>query len=72
MERHKYSKLVGYRLSLLRNEKGLTQAKLSEISGLDPTYIGAIERGEKCPSIYNLYRLVTALDVEMTVFFENL
>lgn len=39
----------------------LTQEKLAEKSGLDPTYVSDIERGLRNPGIVNVARLAKAL-----------
>ena len=44
-----------------REEKSLTQEKLAEKAGLDPTYISGIERGLRNPGIKNVARLAKAL-----------
>lgn len=40
----------------------MTQERLAERSGLDPTYISGIERGVRNPGIKNVARLAKALD----------
>ena len=44
-----------------RETKQLTQEKLAEFSGLDPTYISGIERGLRNPGIKNVARIAKAL-----------
>lgn len=44
-----------------RESRDFTQEKLSEASGLDPTYISDIERGQRNPGIKNVARLAKAL-----------
>ena len=44
-----------------REAKELTQEKLAEKAGLDPTYISGIERGLRNPGIKNVARLARAL-----------
>ena len=44
-----------------REARELTQEKLAEKAGLDPTYISGIERGLRNPGIKNVARLARAL-----------
>jgi transcriptional regulator with XRE-family HTH domain len=44
-----------------RERKDLTQERLAEKAGLDPTYISSIERGLRNPGIKNVARLAKAL-----------
>ena len=40
-------KLLGKHIRKIRNQRGLTQEKLAQKSGMYSPYIGEIERGEK-------------------------
>ncbi|WP_298742168.1 helix-turn-helix domain-containing protein [uncultured Microbacterium sp.] len=48
----------------LRAPLGLRQERLGHAAGLDRTYIGGIERGERNVSLDNIWRLADALGVE--------
>ncbi len=56
-------RLVGRNAARLRREKGLTQERLAEISGLSQQYISGLEQGRRNPTIVTLYELSTALGV---------
>ena len=56
--------LFGRRLRSLRTDRGLTQQQLGEKAGLSYKYLGAIERGEKNPSLKVIDKLARALAVE--------
>ena len=44
-------KLFGKKLNMARKDRGLTSEKLSEICGLNATYLRQIEGGTKIPSL---------------------
>ena len=48
---------LGVRLKARRKEKKLTLAALEALSGVDTTYLGRIERGERFPSANILRKL---------------
>lgn len=47
-----------------RLELDLSQEALAERAGVHRTYIGMLERSEKNVTIYNIWRLASALDLE--------
>lgn len=52
---------LGQNVRQRREARELTQEKLAEKAGLDPTYISGIERGLWNPGIRNVARLAKAL-----------
>jgi transcriptional regulator with XRE-family HTH domain len=52
---------LGQSVRRRREARELTQEKLAEKAGLDPTYISGIERGLRNPGIKNVARLARAL-----------
>lgn len=63
---------VGLRLRALRQERGLTQEKLSFASNIDKTYISEVENGKRNLSLVNLEKLTEALDVSLRDFFDHI
>lgn len=53
--------VLGQNVRRRREARELTQEKLAEKAGLDPTYISGIERGLRNPGIKNVARLAKAL-----------
>ncbi len=51
----------GLKLKTLRKEKGLSQEKLAERSGLNRSYISGIEQGKRNVSLEVMEKLVEAL-----------
>ena len=55
------AKLLGTRIRKRRKELGVSQEELADRAGLHRTYVGAVERGERNVSFYNILRLSRAL-----------
>jgi ribosome-binding protein aMBF1 (putative translation factor) len=55
----------------LRLERGISQEKLAELTGLHRTYVGSVERGERNVSIDNMDRFAKALGVELLVLVKR-
>lgn len=64
-------RLFGSRLREIRLRQNLSQQQLAELSDLDRTYIGGIERGERNPALKNIFRLSDALNIPPTSLFEQ-
>lgn len=61
----KIAQLVGERIRFFRKGYGLSQEQLAFKAGLNPSYMGQVERGEKSPTIDSLEKIATALDVTL-------
>ncbi len=59
----------GRRVRELRKKKGLSQEALALEAGLDRTYVGGVERGERNISLVNTYKLANALGVQVRELF---
>ncbi|MBQ8764005.1 MAG: helix-turn-helix transcriptional regulator [Clostridia bacterium] len=66
------AKSIGKRIRSYRNNLGLSQEKLAELSGCHPTYIGQIERGEKNATLESIEKISSALNVPLSKLFEKL
>lgn len=55
----------------LRISQGLSQEAFSDACGLDRTYIGGVERGERNISFVNIQKISHALDVPASTLFKE-
>ena len=62
-EKLRESMAFGKAVRLARKSMGISQDSFADLSGLHRTYIGAIERGEKNPTLNSIFRLATALQI---------
>lgn len=65
------SLILGKRIRNARTVSGISQEKLAEHSGLHSTYIGQIERGEKCPTIESVYKIAKGLNISLSDLFKD-
>ena len=64
-------RILGGNVRRFREALGMTQEDLSEASGLDRSYIGGVERGERNPALTAILRLASALRVTPGRLFEG-
>lgn len=65
-KRDLYLKNVGLTIKDARKEKGMSQESLALTSGLDRSYIGGVERGERNVSIINLKKIADSLGITIS------
>lgn len=70
IDKQKLSVKLGQRLAELRSRKGFTQERLAYDAGLNRAYVGYIERGERNPSVETMFKLATALKIELSELFK--
>lgn len=58
-------KIIGRTVSEKRQEKKITQAQVSEFTGLSRNYISDIENGRYAPSVDALVKLATCLNIDL-------
>ncbi|MEW5683978.1 MAG: helix-turn-helix transcriptional regulator [Pseudomonadota bacterium] len=56
-------RLVGRNALHFRQARGLTQERLSELSGLTQQYISGLEQGRRNPTVVTLFEIAQALGV---------
>ena len=57
--------VFGRRVREVRKSKGISQERLAEMAGIDRSYMGNIERGEKNITLKKAYEICDALDVKI-------
>ena len=62
-------KRIAQNLRTKRQHKNLTQEKLSDLSGVDISYIGQIERELRLPSIKTLLKISNHLGIALKDMF---
>lgn len=62
-------KVFGKNVRKCRKEKGLSQEKLGELSGLHRTYISDIERFQRSIALENIQRIADALEIKTYKLF---
>lgn len=55
----------GRRVREARKSKGISQESLAEMAGIDRSYMGNIERGEKNITLKKAYEICDALDLHI-------
>jgi transcriptional regulator with XRE-family HTH domain len=64
-------KQLAQRVRLLRTNRGWSQEVLAELSGLNRSYIGAVERAEHNIGLDNIERISTALETSLTELLDS-
>lgn len=64
-------KTIGANIRKVRRQKKMRQEDLAEKAELTPNYIGAIERGEKIPSLEALVSIMNALGTSANIIFQD-
>ena len=62
----------GIRIRTLRKARGLSQEACADLAGLDRSYVGGIERGERNVSLVNIKKLSDALGISVEELFQGL
>lgn len=60
---------LGSTIKHLRKQKGLSQGKLSEMSGISQTYLSQIESNSKSPILSTIQTICDCLNIPMPILF---
>ncbi len=63
---------LGKTIRFLREEKGYSQEAFADEVGLDRTYIGGVERGERNVGALNLIKIAISLNAEVGSLFPSI
>ncbi len=65
----RYVKKLGASIVAIRKEKGISQAKLSEMLDMDDGSLRRIESGRTNPTALTLYRIARVLEIRVAELF---
>ena len=60
--------ILGDALRALRKDAGMTQEQIAERLGVDPTFVGRLERGQRGAHWRTIRRILAALDTSVSDF----
>lgn len=66
MNKTKINMAFGKRLADLRKASGLSKESFAYKCGVDRTYIGIVERGEKSPTLNTLDKIAKGLNITLS------
>lgn len=69
MEKHSQLILLGQQIRQIREKQGYSQEGFAAEVGIDRSYMGSIERGERNIAALNLIKIAKALRVEVGELF---
>lgn len=61
----------GKALRQRRHKLGVSQEEFADLCGLDRTYVGGIERGERNVALVNIERIARTLKLSLSELFRN-
>lgn len=70
--KHPYLLAFGENIRRLRQKRGLSQEAFAAEVGLDRSYMGGIERGERNIAVVNIIKIAKALNVEVGQLFPKI
>lgn len=62
---------VGERIRYHRLQRGMSQEKLALLAGINPAFLGHLERGLKSPTFTTLDKIMEALGLNYSEFFDD-
>ena len=65
-------KKLGQRIRELRTKRGWSQEEFADVCGLDRTYVGSVERGERNVTLNTLRIMAATLKISLSELFSGL
>jgi len=72
MNTKSFNHILGREIRRVREEKGITQEELASRMNVNAQNISSYERGERCPSLFWMNRLYSALEIDPAKFTDEL
>ncbi|RYE37549.1 MAG: XRE family transcriptional regulator, partial [Hyphomicrobiales bacterium] len=69
-ERHPALIILGAAIRERRKSLELSQEAFADACGIDRSYMGGVERGERNLALINIMRIISALDIQPSEFFK--
>lgn len=69
MNKYQFQEKYGLELKLERIRHKMTQEELAEKVDCSAVHIGYIERGLKCPTVYQFLKIARVLNIDINKFF---
>jgi len=63
---------LGRKIKDIRQQQNISQEQLAQRCEFDRTYISMLERGKRNPSLLNLKKLSTGLQIKLSTLLEEL
>lgn len=71
-ERHPALTILGAAIRERRKALELSQEAFADACGIDRSYMGGVERGERNLALINIMKIIAALDMQPSEFFKAL
>ena len=71
MDKLEFQEKYGMELKIARVRRKMTQEQLAEKIDCSSVYIGYIERGLQCPTVFQFLKIARILEIDINDFFKD-
>lgn len=71
MNKSEFLEKYGIELKIKRVRHKMSQEELAELADCSSVHIGYIERGIKCPTVFQFLKIAKILDIDLNDFFKD-